>query len=299
MEKHKTKNRIPVVVAVIEGLFAIAAAVLSLILGSQLQQIQNQTQQVNVNVINSLGEQANSLDLSDSSNIEYVTDELIQAYLTEVDKNKQMEDSQNASSLEMQNLQNEIDALEQSNDTLVGQNKTLSQSNDELKKQIDDLKGFILEKYTISDVDKLIEEGFVKQTATVRLDSLEWLDGENCEQVSSVKDLYGTTHSISYKMHASYTGTSWAKFKLDGKYDTFSANIVTSQDTARDANISVEIYVDNVIMGRVDDIVRDENARPINISVNGGNVLLIKAIGMASKRDNICFITDTEISALE
>lgn len=55
------------------------------------------------------------------------------------------------------------------------------------------------------------------------------LDSERCEQVSSVKDLYGTTHSVSYKFDP--WQEAWAKFKLDGKYDTFEANIVTSDDT--------------------------------------------------------------------
>ena len=76
--------------------------------------------------------------------------------------------------------------------------------------------------------------------------------------------------------------------KLDGRYDTFEANILTSDDTSRDANISVEIYVDDVLVGRVDNIVRDENVRPISVSVNGGKVLMIKAINTDSASGSIC-----------
>lgn len=57
---------------------------------------------------------------------------------------------------------------------------------------------------------------------------------------------------------------------------------MTSDDTSRDANLSVEIYVDDVLVGRVDNIVRDENVRPISVSVNGGKVLMIKAINTDS-----------------
>lgn len=42
--------------------------------------------------------------------------------------------------------------------------------------------------------------------------------------------------------------------------------------------MSVEIYLDDVLVRRVDDVVRDEHIRPISVSVNGGNVLMIKVI---------------------
>lgn len=120
---------------------------------------------------------------------------------------------------------------------------------------------------------------------------------ERCEQVSSVKDLYGTTHSVSYKFDP--WQEAWAKFKLDGKYDTFEANIVTSDDTNRDANMSIEIYVDDVLVGRVDDIVRDENVRPISVSVNGGKVLMIKAVNTNSAGNSYCYVSDTNLALLQ
>ncbi len=298
MKKGKIKDKVPIIVAVIEGLFLVFTTFLSVFFNSQAQELRYQEQQININVINSLGEQADGIGISSESNIEHITYELTNAYLNEVDKNKQIEDSQSADKLELQNLQGTIDSLNQENQTLDGQNKALAEENDKLTNQVNNLKGFILEKYSSSDVDRLVNEGFIKKVATVRLDNLEQLDGENYEQVSSVRDLYGTIHSTSYKMYARNTGVAWMKFKLAGKYDTFSAKIVTSQDTARNANMSVELYVDDEFIDRVDNIVRDENNRPININVNGGDVLMIKVVGIENSWDNICFITDTEISVL-
>jgi len=94
-------------------------------------------------------------------------------------------------------------------------------------------------------------------------------------------------------------GIGWAKFKLDGKYDTFEANIVTSDDTSRDANMSVEVYVDDVLVGRVDNIVRDENVLPISVSVNGGKVLMIKAVNTNETGNSYCYITDTKLTVLQ
>lgn len=178
-----------------------------------------------------------------------------------------------------------------------GQVQSLQSENDDLKSQIQILKGTLLNTYSSDEINSVIEQGGLKRDISKRLDNLECLDSVNCEQVPSVKDLYGTTHSISYRFEAS--DTAWAKFKLDGQYDTFTANIVTSEDTNRDANMSVEIYLDDVLVGRVDDVVRDEHIRPISASVNGGNVLMIKVIRTNSCYDSHAYICDTTLSVLQ
>lgn len=180
---------------------------------------------------------------------------------------------------------------------MQGQVQSLQNENDDLKNQIQILKGTLLNTYSSDEINRVIEQGGLKRDISKRLDNLECLDSVDCEQVPSVKDLYGTTHSVSYRFDAS--DTAWAKFKLDGQYDTFSANIVTSEDTNRDANMSVEIYLDDVLVGRVDDVVRDEHVRPISVSVNGGNVLMIKVIRTNSYYSSNAYICDTSLSVLQ
>lgn len=209
-------------------------------------------------------------DLTDS------TDELISAYRKVLDENSQYQANQS---------------------TLQGQVQSLQNENDDLKNQIQILKGTLLNTYSSDEINSVIEQGGLKRDISKRLDNLECLDSVHCEQVPSVKDLYGTTHSVSYRFDAS--DTAWAKFKLDGQYDTFSANIVTSEDTNRDANMSVEIYLDDVLVGRVDDVVRDEHVRPISVSVNGGNVLMIKVIRTNSYYSSYAYICDTSLSVLQ
>lgn len=211
-----------------------------------------------------------NMDLTDS------TEELISEYKKVIDENSQYQTNQT---------------------TLQGQVQSLQSENDDLKSQIQILKGTLLNTYSSDEINSVIEQGGLKRDISKRLDNLECLDSVNCEQVPSVKDLYGTTHSISYRFEAS--DTAWAKFKLDGQYDTFAANIVTSEDTNRDANMSVEIYLDDVLVGRVDDVVRDEHIRPISVSVNGGNVLMIKVIRTNSCYDSHAYICDTTLSVLQ
>lgn len=253
----KEKNRTKIICTVI-------TAVLAAVTGGsvlRLYNVQNVTQTVNGNVIQILGETGSNIsanmDLTDS------TEELISEYKKVIDENSQYQTNQT---------------------TLQGQVQSLQSENDDLKSQIQILKGTLLNTYSSDEINSVIEQGGLKRDISKRLDNLECLDSVNCEQVPSVKDLYGTTHSISYRFEAS--DTAWAKFKLDGQYDTFAANIVTSEDTNRDANMSVEIYLDDVLVGRVDDVVRDEHIRPISVSVNGGNVLMIKVIRTNSRYDS-------------
>lgn len=253
----KEKNRTKIICTVITSVLAAVTG------GSvlRLYNVQNVTQTVNGNVIQILGETGSNIsanmDLTDS------TEELISEYKKVIDENSQYQTNQT---------------------TLQGQVQSLQSENDDLKSQIQILKGTLLNTYSSDEINSVIEQGGLKRDISKRLDNLECLDSVNCEQVPSVKDLYGTTHSISYRFEAS--DTAWAKFKLDGQYDTFAANIVTSEDTNRDANMSVEVYLDDVLVGRVDDVVRDEHIRPISVSVNGGNVLMIKVIRTNSRYDS-------------
>lgn len=180
---------------------------------------------------------------------------------------------------------------------LTSETQTLRSENAALQEQVENLKSVLLNTYSMDEIDTVVAQGYLDEVETKRLDNLELLDSERCEQVASVRDLYGTTHSVSYKFDP--WQEAWAKFKLDGRYDTFEANILTSDDTSRDANISVEIYVDDVLVGRVDNIVRDENVRPISVSVNGGKVLMIKAINTDSASGSICYVSDTNLTVLQ
>lgn len=62
--------------------------------------------------------------------------------------------------------------------------------------------------------------------------------------------------------------------------------------------MSVEVYVDDVLVGRVDDIIRDEHVRPISVSVNGGNVLMIKLI-RSTNYYSVAYISDAYLSTLQ
>lgn len=160
----KEKNRTKIICAVVTAISAIVAG------GSafQLYNVQNISQTVNGNVIQILGETGSYVsagtDLTDS------TDELISAYRKVLDENSQYQANQS---------------------TLQGQVQSLQNENDDLKNQIQILKGTLLNTYSSDEINSVIEQGGLKRDISKRLDNLECLDSVHCEQVPSVKDLYG------------------------------------------------------------------------------------------------------------
>ena len=272
-EKAKTIQNVATAVGAIFGaigmFFGMFQANEAINLKNEVTNLQNSSQQTIVNVISTLGNDAQTADLAQSGDTVAVTDQLINVYNSTKDQNEE----------------------------LTSEAQTLQSENAALKEQVENLKSLLLNTYSMDEIDTVVAQGYLDEVETKRLDNLELLDSERCEQVASVRDLYGTTHSVSYKFDP--WQEAWAKFKLDGQYDTFEANILTSDDTSRNANISVEIYVDDVLVGRVDNIVRDENVRPISVSVNGGKVLMIKVINTNSKSGSFCYVSDTDLTVLQ
>lgn len=272
-EKAKTIQNVATAVGAIFGaigmFFGMFQANEAINLRNEVTNLQNSSQQTIVNVISTLGDDAQTADLAQSGDTVAVTDQLINVYNSTKDQNEE----------------------------LTSEAQTLQSENAALKEQVENLKSLLLNTYSMEEIDTVVAQGYLDEVETKRLDNLELLDSERCEQVASVRDLYGTTHSVSYRFDP--WQEAWAKFKLDGQYDTFEANILTSDDTSRDANISVEIYVDDVLVGRVDNIVRDENVRPISVSVNGGKVLMIKVINTNSKSGSFCYVSDTDLTVLQ
>ena len=272
-EKAKTIQNVATAVGAIFGaigmFFGMFQANEAINLRNEVTNLQNSSQQTIVNVISTLGDDAQTADLAQSGDTVAVTDQLINVYNSTKDQNEE----------------------------LTSEAQTLQSENAALKEQVENLKSLLLNTYSMDEIDTVVAQGYLDEVETKRLDKLELLDSERCEQVASVRDLYGTTHSVSYRFDP--WQEAWAKFKLDGQYDTFEANILTSEDTSRNANISVEIYVDDVLVGRVDNIVRDENVRPISVSVNGGKVLMIKAINTNSESGSLCYVSDTNLTVLQ
>lgn len=189
-EKAKTIQNVATAVGAIFGaigmFFGMFQAKEAINLKNEVTNLQNSSQQTIVNVISTLGDDAQTADLAQSGDTVAVTDQLINVYNSTKDQNEE----------------------------LTSEAQTLQSENAALKEQVENLKSLLLNTYSMEEIDTVVEQGYLDEVETKRLDNLELLDSERCEQVASVRDLYGTTHSVSYKFDP--WQEAWAKFKLDG-----------------------------------------------------------------------------------
>ena len=240
-----------------------------------------QNSEINVEISNVLNLGAEEID--QTTDLRTSTNNLITAY----ENTKQ----------ELEDKKSETVSLQSNYEQLQNQVIILQQENSSLSDENTKLKDFLLkDNIYVDDVDDLI---VVKQVSD-KLHDLYLIDSDKYSTVEGMRDLYGDTHSVSYTLHPD--STAWAKFRLNGKYDIFNANIATNQTTGEDVRISIEVYIDDVLVKRVDDIVRNTNLVPLGpISVRNGQILTIKALALEgnSYRGGYCYITDDSLSVVE
>lgn len=165
-EKSEKINRIlgiiSAVIGIVGSIFGIFQAQQAATLKNEVNSLQTASQQTIVNVVSTLGDDAKTSELTETGDMVAATDQLISVY----------------SSTKTQNAQ------------LTSEAQTLQSENEALKAQVENLKSVLLNTYSMDEVDKVVAQGYLDEVETKRLDNLEMLDSERCEQVSSVKDLY-------------------------------------------------------------------------------------------------------------
>lgn len=241
----------------------------------------NQNSKINTKIQNTL--YGVSGDITINNNLEVNATNLIESYEGVKQENKNQKE-------EFDNLQNKYSEMQKDIAELEATNAALKIENEKLKT-------FLLHDNTYAnDIEDLV---FVKQTSD-RLENLYIIDGQRYSYVDGVKDYYGNSHSVSYKLHAD--GTAFIEYKLERKYDTFNANIITTKETGAETLFNIEVYLDNSLVKRIDDITRATNSVPLGpIVVTDIDRLKIKVIKMQGNNLHpaICYITDDSLSIVQ
>lgn len=161
-EKSEKINRIlgiiSAVIGIVGSIFGIFQAQQAATLKNEVNSLQTSSQQTIVNVVSTLGDDAKTSELTETGDMVAATDQLISVY----------------NSTKTQNAQ------------LTSEAQTLQSENEALKAQVENLKSVLLNTYSIDEVDKVVAQGYLDEVETKRLDNLEMLDSERCEQVSSI-----------------------------------------------------------------------------------------------------------------
>ena len=155
-EKAKTIQNVATAVGAIFGaigmFFGMFQANEAINLRNEVTNLQNSSQQTIVNVISTLGDDAQTADLAQSGDTVAVTDQLINVYNSTKDQNEE----------------------------LTSEAQTLQSENAALKEQVENLKSLLLNTYSMDEIDTVVAQGYLDEVETKRLDNLELLDSEGC-----------------------------------------------------------------------------------------------------------------------
>lgn len=107
-----------------------------------------------------------------------------------------------------------------------------------------------------------------------RLSDNTVIDSARAEYIDGlVQDTYGNLHDCGMKLNTEEGG--YILYNLNQKYANFSGNLVVSRSTDADAEIKVQIYVDDLLVFEQSNIDKTVERIPISIDVTNGKVLKI------------------------
>lgn len=277
-DERITKVYIPI----LSIIASIICAIIGFFAGStyQAKQTNVTSNEINLSIVNTLNGELG--EISTDADLETNTTLLIDAYKDIKYKNESQ-------------IQ-KIDDLQSIYEQKQTENDGLQQENERLRQENEKLKAFLLHNNAYADdIDDLV---IVEETSD-RLESLSVNDSMGYDKVDSVKDFHGDFHSVSYRLQAN--GTAYVEYKLARKYDLFDANIITTSETGSDVLFSVEVYLDESYLKRIDNITRDTNLVSLGpIVVTDVDRLKIKVIKMEGPWNNaICYITDDSLKVVQ
>lgn len=284
-DERITKVYIPI----LRIIASIICAIIGFFAGStyQAKQTNVTSNEINLSIVNTLNGELG--EISTDADLETNTTLLIDAY-------KDIKYKNESQIQEIDDLQSIYEQKQTENDGLQQENEKLQQENERLQQENEKLKAFLLHNNAYADdINDLV---IVEETSD-RLENLSVNDSMGYYKVDSIKDFHGDFHSVSYRLQAN--GTAYVEYKLARKYDLFDANIITTSDTGSDVLFSVEIYLDESYLKRIDNITRDTNLVSLGpIVVTDVDRLKIKVIKMEGPWNNaICYITDDSLKVVQ
>lgn len=283
-EKVRDNVIVPIVAALITG-------VLGLWGGSQITETRIGNE---VNVIINQNGAENSASLK--------SDDLVEAFRILQDKNeaseikinsltelnKSVEAELRSKDRELLSTQNMLKNEEEKNAQLKEENTRLVEENKKIK-------DILLQDNSYADtLDDLIK---LKKTSK-RLEDLHLIDSDRYEMVQALVDSHGNPHTYVYKFRTD--STAFARYKLNGQYDVFTAYAVTGQDdTSREAALCVEIWVDNQRVAQYTNITTAKESYKIGpIVVRNADELKIVVARMAGGYESL-YIVDESLEVAE
>lgn len=283
-EKVRDNVIVPIAAAVISG-------VLGLWGGGQITE-NHINSQVNV-VINPNGTQNDSdLDFDDLVKAYHILQDENEASASKINSLTELNE---AIETELNQKKDELHKTQRLMQITEEENEQLKKENDRLLAENEKVKDILLQDNTYADsLDDLV----VLKKTVKRLEDLHLIDSDRYEIVQALVDSHGNPHTYVYKFRTD--STAFARYKLNGQYDVFTAYAVTGQnDTSREAALCVEIWVDNQRVAQYTNITTAKESYKIGpIVVRNADELKIVVARMAGGYESL-YIVDESLEVTE
>lgn len=205
-------------------------------------------------------------------------------------------------------INNQLNLLSKKNSELVIENNNLKSNNELLDSKIDSLqnelenalkeneklKTQVSENNKLSDDQKDKESPNDEKNYTNTLNNIYKIDSCDYELIKGFTDSYGNTYSLAYKFDASKN--AYAIFNLNRQYSILTGYATASQDTGSNAVMTIEIYGDDVLLKKIDNITKSSDAIPLeDINVSGIKKLTINTYNSGAYYCGFSYLTDVKL----
>lgn len=125
-------------------------------------------------------------------------------------------------------------------------------------------------------------------------DDVHLIDSYDFMVVENFQDSYGRFHEKAYQFDAS--DEAYAVFNLDGKYKSFSADIVAGENTNSGSDITINLETDSVTAGTIRGVTKLTNLQHIeDIDVEGVTTLEIIGSDQGSIWGGYFYLVNVEL----
>lgn len=231
-----------------------------------------------------------------------------QSGLTNVNKNDSSVEIVNKLLNEYINLNNKIISLNEEKHELMIKNNTVESENESLRLNITTLQEELdnavqeNEKMTLQlsegNTDSPIREDVIKDkkpTYKNNLSEIYIIDSSYYETIKGFSDSYGNSYSLAYQFDAS--NNAYAKFNVDKKYQVLTGYVTASPNTGKGANMTIEIYGDDILLTRITNITKETEAIPLdNINITDIKKLTINTYNTGAYNYGYLYIADAKLN---
>lgn len=127
--------------------------------------------------------------------------------------------------------------------------------------------------------------------ASTQMPSMHEIDSANVKTVEEVTDSYGKTYSSNiFAFDCRLKG--YVRYELNGKYQSFSGDLIAANSTGSSANMMFSIFADGKEVYTISGFTKQKDAQSIEISLVGVNVIEFMSRDLNNSYDSWLYITN-------